>query len=106
MHGLPARGVAVGLRRLAVPALEGAREVQRVVEADAARDLARAGFRLVEQRTSMLDTFGVFVAVEAEGVLPRVRARPGASAGAGAGWVWASWSRRCAGRRVPRGERS
>ena len=40
MHGLPARGVAVGLRRLAVAALEGAREVERVVEADPAGDLA------------------------------------------------------------------
>ena len=40
MHGLPARGVAVGQRRLAVVALERAREVQRVVEADAVGDLA------------------------------------------------------------------
>ena len=42
MHGLPARGVAVGLRRLVVAALERTREVQRILEADLARDLAHA----------------------------------------------------------------
>ena len=40
MHGLPARGVPVGRRRLAVAPLERAREVERVVVADPVRDLA------------------------------------------------------------------